>query len=154
MTDHNDISDKESIENNLISNELISGKGPFTRLSEDDDFIRFNELYQKGEWDQSEALLTQLIDRYPDDQQIVKYMQDIKMQRSLIRRIYWAGKRGWQRVAQMGQIAQSSWMQAVHPMQPFGDRQLEAVGLGSCQCLRARIHINPLKRRKDLGVDM
>lgn len=83
MTDHNDTSDKESINNNLISNELSSGKNPFTNLSEDDDFIRFNELYQKGEWDQSEALLTQLIDRYPDDQQIVKYMQDIKMQRSL-----------------------------------------------------------------------
>lgn len=83
MTDHNDVSDKESIDTNLISKELIPGKGPFTKLSDDDDFIRFNELYQKGEWDQSEALLTQLIDRYPDDQQIEEYLQDIKMQRSL-----------------------------------------------------------------------
>ena len=83
MTDHNDVSDKESIDTNLISKELIPGKVPFTKLSDDDDFIRFNELYQKGEWDQSEALLTQLIDRYPDDQQIEEYLQDIKMQRSL-----------------------------------------------------------------------
>ncbi|MBA4383676.1 MAG: hypothetical protein C0410_02980 [Anaerolinea sp.] len=83
MTDHNDNSDKEQVDLNLNSNELISGKEPFIKLSEDSDFIHFNECYQKGEWEQSETLLSQLIERYPDNQQLEKSLQDIKIQRSL-----------------------------------------------------------------------
>ncbi len=78
MTDHNEIENNES-----IKPELNQGKGPFTKLSEDPDFIRFNEFYQKGEWDPSESLLLQLVDRYPDNIQLEKYLQDLKMQRSL-----------------------------------------------------------------------
>ncbi|MRS02535.1 tetratricopeptide repeat protein [bacterium] len=78
MTDHNDIANNES-----IKPELNQGKGPFTKLSEDPDFIQFNECYQKGEWDQSESLLLQLVDRYPDNIQLEKNLQDLKMQRSL-----------------------------------------------------------------------
>ena len=83
MTDHIDSSNIESTNPIRNSNELNQGTRPFITLSEDDDFILFNECYQRGEWDQSESLLLQLFDRYPDNSQLEKYLQDLKMQQSL-----------------------------------------------------------------------
>lgn len=83
MTDENDFQNNKSINSGLISNELGQNKQPFITLSEDSDFVRFNECYQKGDWNQSESLLVQLTDRYPGNSQLIKYQQDLLMQQSL-----------------------------------------------------------------------
>ncbi|PKO01180.1 MAG: hypothetical protein CVU42_01665 [Chloroflexi bacterium HGW-Chloroflexi-4] len=83
MTDHNESINNKSNDTNSNTPGSAPSIQSFTRISEDIEFIQFNECYQKGDLEQSESILLHLIDRYPDEVQLERYQQEIKMQRSL-----------------------------------------------------------------------
>jgi tetratricopeptide (TPR) repeat protein len=56
---------------------------PFSSFVEDPDFQLFEESYQKGNWEQSENLLKELIERYPGTSQLEDYQNSLHTQHSL-----------------------------------------------------------------------